>query len=387
MQVGYVYGFDSYSLNNGGAIHAHNLICHLTELGCTIHSFEPERNPVCVTYPQDERGIDDFLSKIEILYIRIDGWYLSQTQLKLQCMDGCGTKPVVWEINAPSHEILKQFEERHGDARDKNKMLDTFRSQIKLFKLKKRIRDEERFRLNYAKKLSGAVCVSEPLKTYATQGLGISNSVVIPNGSDPSRFSPEKKRKDIFQGFENYFKVIYSGDSKWPWQGIDLISDLAAIAGSRNHKLLFVVIDSSASETTLVNDNLLVLHRINYADVSSYIASADACLCLYHDFDWSSYGFYLSPLKLFDYMACGKPVIASNLGQISSVIEHVRDGLLTSNDSEDIYDRIVFCLDHKEKARKIGKAAREKIINTYSWSQTAKSTLKFIASLNQNPRT
>jgi len=296
-------------------------------------------------------------------------------------MNGYRNKPIVWEINAPSHEMLKLNKERFTDASGKNTLFDKIRAKIEFFKLKKRVLNEERFRLNYAKKLSGAVCVSEQLKTYAIEGLGILNSVVISNGSDPSKFSPEKKRTDLFKGFENYFKVIYSGDSRWPWQGFDIISELTAIASSRNLKLLFVVMDSSASETTLQRENLLILSRINYTDVSSYIASADACLCLYHDFPWSPYGFYLSPLKLFDYMACGKPVIASSLGQISEVIDDGKNGLLTTNNVEDIFEKIVMIKENTQLSKKVGSEARKTIIKKYNWAHSAKQTYSTFESI------
>jgi glycosyltransferase involved in cell wall biosynthesis len=80
-------------------------------------------------------------------------------------------------------------------------------------------------------------------------------------------------------------------------------------------------------------------------------------------------------------MACAKPVIASGVGQVATVLDDGRDGLLTSNDLNDIYDKILFCLENRQKAEEIGKAAREKIVNTYNWGQTAKSTLELFKSL------
>jgi glycosyltransferase involved in cell wall biosynthesis len=118
--------------------------------------------------------------------------------------------------------------------------------------------------------------------------------------------------------------------------------------------------------------------------VPSYIASADACLCLYHDFPWSKYGFHLSSLKLFDYMASGKPVIASQLGQLATVIEDGKDGLLTKNDVNTIYQKILFCLENQEQAARIGLSARQKVIDFYNWERVAKSTLEVIESASKS---
>ena len=385
MNIGYLYGFDSYPCKNGGSIHVYNLVTNLSSDGVKVHTFEPEKNPRCTTYPANEKGIRDFLDNIDLLYIRIDGWYLSRTHLKLRCMEQAVSKPIVWEINAPAEERLKIKAQSswENNKNGSNGLLEKFRAKIEAFKFRKQILKEEQFRRKYARLVSGAICVSENLKPYAMKTLGISNCVVIPNGSDPSLFSPEKTRGELFQKYEDFFKVIYTGDSRWPWQGFEQITHLAGMARSRKHKILFIVVDSSSVKTRLEQDNLLILNRVNYFDVASYIASADAALCFYNSFSWSSYGFYLSPLKIFDYMACAKPVIASGVGQIATVIDDGRDGLLSSNDLNDIYDKILFCVENKQEAEEIGKAAREKIVNTYNCRQTAKSTLELFKSLQQ----
>jgi glycosyltransferase involved in cell wall biosynthesis len=385
MNVGYLYVFNSFACNNGGAIHAHNLICHLTELGCTIHTFEPERNPKCTTYSQDEKGIEKFISKIDILYIRIDGWYLSLSGLKLDCIDRAYLKhiPICWEINAPAEERLKLGYERKNNADEYllYRLYERLIGRFKSFKLKKLVAEEEQLRRRYAGYANGAICVSENLKPYAMGTLNMPRCSVVPNGSNPSVFSPDNQRRDLFAGFENYFKVIFSGNSEWPWQGFDLISHLAAFVRSQNHKILFIVLDGSASETSLAHDNLLILNRVNYTDVPSYISSADACLCLYHDFYWSSYGFYLSPLKLFDYMACGMPVIASNLGQIAEVIDNGRNGLLTANEIQNIFENLLLIMQNTRLQRKLGFEARKTIIEQYGWIHSAKKTYSVFKSI------
>lgn len=380
MNIGYVYGFNSFSLQTGGSIHVHNLIKSLNKLGCSIHTFEPEENPQCVTYSATDKGIAAFLNNIDILYIRIDGWYLSHAEQKIRCMERIVSKPIVWEINASADERLR-IESLTSKNAARGETLYRLRSWVNDLKIRSRIRSEERFRRDYAKMVDAAICVSSQLMEYAVEKLCISESVVVPNGSDPLLFSPEKKSEDLFRDYESTFKVIYIGDSRWPWQGIDYVKRLAAMARLEGHSILFVVLDNSPYESDIKGENLLVFRRVNYSDVPDHVASADLCLCLYKDFHWSSYGFSLSPLKLFDYMACEKPIVASALGQISTVIDDGKDGLLTTNDIHDIYDKILLCLEHNDKAQEMGRSARQKVVKYYNWERVAKSTIELFTAL------
>ena len=383
MNIGYLYGFNSYTRQNGGCIHVYNLIEGLIKLGCRVHTFDHEQNPQCVTYSVSDEGTRDFLHNIDILYIRIDGWYLSRSELKLKCMEQATSKPIVWEINATPEERLK-IERMTPTMKSTQRLFEKLKKKIQTVKLQSTIRREERQRREYAKRVEAAICVSRQLIDYAVNKLGISKSIVISNGSDPSLFFPEKKNGDLFKNYSETFKVIYIGDSRWPWQGFDLVKGLAALARREEHQILFVVLDNSPLASHTKEDNLLVIPRVDYFDVPAYVATADACLCLYHDATWSRYGFHLSPLKLFDYMASGKPVIASRLGQIATVIEDGKDGLLTTNDLNDIYAKILFCLEHKDKADQMGRSAREKVIHTYNWEKTARSTLDFFNTVKQS---
>lgn len=389
MNIGHLYGFNSYPPEHGGGIHNYNLVRNLTQLGCKIHTFDYEKNPECITYPINDEGIKTFLNNVDVLYIRIDGGPLASSKLKLQCMEQFAPKPIIWEINSTAEEMLSQFRFNSllNNIPERN-LLDKLKQEgndiFKQLKIQLKVSKEERCRRKYAKLVDAAVCVSNSLKNYAVSGLGIKKAEVIPNGSEPKLFTPEKKNEDLFAGYNDYFKVIYAGDSRWPWQGFDLLTGVIELAKHQTDKILFVVLNNGPADAIQTGDNVLVFNNVKYTDVPSYIASADACLCLYHDFPWSKYGFHLSSLKLFDYMASGKPVIASQLGQLATVIEDGKDGLLTKNDVNTIYQKISFCLKNQEQAARIGLSARQKVIDFYNWERVAKSTLEVIESASKS---
>ena len=130
-------------------------------------------------------------------------------------------------------------------------------------------------------------------------------------------------------------------------------------------------------------ENVIIFEKIPYFDSARYMLAGDVCLCLCRDFTWSKWGFHGSPTKLFDYMACGKPVIASRVGQIQNVIDDGRDGLLTDNHPDDVVRNILFLFEHKEKIREMGNIAREKVIRYYNWERVADSTLEIFTSLQR----
>ncbi|MEX2123334.1 MAG: glycosyltransferase family 4 protein [Woeseia sp.] len=382
MEIGYVYGFNSYPPGGGGGVHVYNLVHNLSSMGHKIHAFEPEQNAQCVTYSTTREGIAAFLEAIDLLYVRIDGSFLSRSDLKLRCLKEIRSKPVVWEVNSPTDETLARLRfEALSYSNLSNPLLEKLKCAARDFSFRLTVRKEERLRRTYAKNIRAAICVSESLKQHAHRDLGISRCEVIPNGSDPAMFS-NAKSSNVFEEYADYYKVIYAGASQWFWQGVDVIDELASSARRRGHKILFILLDNSINKSRMKpRPNLLVFDRVDYFDVPGYLAAADACLCLYHDFSWCRYGFYLSPLKLYDYMASGKPVIASRLGQISTVIEDGKDGLLVGDDPDEIYDKILFCRDSGAIAKRLGESAQQKVSQLYNWRRAAESTIKVFESV------
>lgn len=376
MNVGYLYGFSSFPPRDGGSIHVYNVVRRWRELGCRVHTLGHDENPDCIVHPPDTNGVHSFLESIDVLCMRLDGRMLMGDSLRLQCMREFSPRPIIWEINAPAEEALSRF-----SLLPPTGGLSGLRALISKRLSARRVRREDAFRRRHGASVHAAVCVSAALQTYASRDLGIRRCEVVPNGSDPARFSPEKRADDPFKGLEGFFKVVYSGDFRWPWQGFDLISKLAARARRDDRKILFVVLNNSPSSAIASTANVRIFDRVRYSDVPAYLAAADACLCLYRSFSWCRYGFYLSPLKLYDYMAAGKPIIASRLGQIAEAIEDGQEGLLAGEDLGDIYAKIVFCQDHPDLARQWGEAARAKVISFYNWHRVAAAMLAVFQSV------
>jgi glycosyltransferase involved in cell wall biosynthesis len=79
-------------------------------------------------------------------------------------------------------------------------------------------------------------------------------------------------------------------------------------------------------------------------------------------------GFYWSPLKIFEYMAAGLPVVAPAIDRIGALVENGKEGVLYSpaRHADALADALL-TLATPELRRQLGAAARERAVREYSW--------------------
>jgi glycosyltransferase involved in cell wall biosynthesis len=81
-------------------------------------------------------------------------------------------------------------------------------------------------------------------------------------------------------------------------------------------------------------------------------------------------------IVLLEAMACGKPVVASNVGGIPFVVEEGKTGLLfESGNVEDLADKIMTILENEELGEKMGEAGRERA-KEFTWDKIAERTVE-----------
>ncbi len=91
-------------------------------------------------------------------------------------------------------------------------------------------------------------------------------------------------------------------------------------------------------------------------------------------------GKYISPLKLFEAMSCGKAIIASKLVSIEEVVTNNVDGILVEPDNIDIWISRIEKLQNDEILRgELGLRAKMKLEKSYSWNRRAVSALKLLS--------
>ncbi len=83
------------------------------------------------------------------------------------------------------------------------------------------------------------------------------------------------------------------------------------------------------------------------------------------------------PLKLFEYMASGRPVVAANVGRIADLVEHGRTGLLyRPGDEDELASALRTVLYDGVAGDELGRAARDKVLRDHTWNGVARRVVE-----------
>ena len=109
---------------------------------------------------------------------------------------------------------------------------------------------------------------------------------------------------------------------------------------------------------------------IAYDRVPLYINASDTCTAPFIFARNAKIG--LSPLKLYEYMACGKPVVASNISGVSDVLEASGGGIpVLPENPEALAEGILKLLENPDLRTKLGSKGLSYVTENYSWHSVA----------------
>ncbi len=117
-------------------------------------------------------------------------------------------------------------------------------------------------------------------------------------------------------------------------------------------------------------DGVIFTGALPHAQMPACLASCDIGVA---PFDAGAHrplslGFYWSPLKIFEYMAAGLPVVAPALDRIPSLIGHNREGLLYDSAIPSGLPHALEALTDRALRERLGRSARARVEREYSWS-------------------
>lgn len=366
----------AYPPRGGNHLHAYELVQGFHAAG---HKTFVLGDPTMPNAENVEEGrLADFLSLIDILYIRIDG--RSTRQSKVVNKSVLRSKvPVVWEINAPANEALAFSWLGGKTSTRKESALKVFRRSIHALRQQPRIILEELHRRRLARKVDAAICVSEALATYARQKLKIAKSVALPNGGPLiSKHEIDERRS---KRKSTAFTILYSGSVIYPWQGMQYIFDVIRLAETEAPDIKFVLAVNTRTPLLPDSKNVEILEGLDRNGILNAVCQADVCIALHPEYTWSKWGFHNSPMKLYEYMACMTASLSSNHGQMKEVITHEVDGLLCSNDAEDILQSILKLQADEPLRKSIAENGWLRVQTELNWKQNAGTSLALFEEL------
>jgi len=226
---------------------------------------------------------------------------------------------------------------------------------------------------------NGVICVSEPAKLNLINNWHVpaEKIAVFPNGVDVQQFRPYPETRAQIRaslGVDANPLIVFVG-SFYGWH--DVATLLAAFAQ--------VLVPNPGARLALVGDgeqrqamqqraiDLGIDHAVQFtgsvphAEIPRLVSAADIAIAPYPTM---KNALWLSPMKLFEYMAVGLPVIASAVGQLKEVIQDDANGLLVPpGDAAVMALAMQRLIGNTALRARLGQQARADAEQKYSWKQ------------------
>ena len=162
--------------------------------------------------------------------------------------------------------------------------------------------------------------ISQQLKDYfVKQGIDARKLHVIPNGADPEKFFPKPRDKKISEQYGIQGKTVVGWvGSLFGWSGVEKIVTMAKEMVANRDDVCFMFLcggqnkryfESYFPEQTY-GGRVILPGMIPFEKVNDYLSCMDVVLAPYPHQDF----WYASSMKIFEYMAAGKAVVASGIG-------------------------------------------------------------------------
>jgi glycosyltransferase involved in cell wall biosynthesis len=233
------------------------------------------------------------------------------------------------------------------------------------------------------------IAVTPEIKEALIADLGLESGkiTVIPNGANIDLFKPmDSKRARKRLGLPELSRLIVFVGHLIAWQGVEyLIRSIPRVVRDCPDAMVLIVGEGLIKERLVklteqigISDRVIFTGMIPYDKVPLYINACDVCAA-----PKLPLGIGYSPLKLYEYMACGKPVVATRTSGFE-ILEQNNAGLLVNpQKSEELGNAIVRLLKDEELRKQMGENGRKYVVENHSWESVAKRVAEVCAQVTE----
>lgn len=278
--------------------------------------------------------------------------------------------PVVLEINGP----------------DRDEFDDVYR-QLPFFR--------QRFSNRHALSLArGAFTVSEaistPIRAYAPADKPV---VTIPNGVDVTRFDPAEDGRPARRqyGIADDAVVLGFVGSFAPWHGLDMLVDAFEVLLAEGLPVHLMLVGQTNPKWQALVDRVRAPALAGRVTLTGF-AAPEHIPALVAAMDVTvipNAAYYCSPLKLFEYMAMARPVVAADTAPVAEIVRNgLEASLFSVGDLTAMTHALRVLAIDADLRQRLGAAARKRAVTALTWRHNAEQVFDLLATvLGEDPRT
>jgi glycosyltransferase involved in cell wall biosynthesis len=237
-----------------------------------------------------------------------------------------------------------------------------------------------------AKSSSGLVCVSPTIQNELVRRHDLTAKTrVIENGVDCQAFAPASRveaRKKLALDL-SLFVMVYVG-SLVTWQGLDILPEAARLVISERTKSVFVLVGDGPLREQLLDKidslglrgNFIFVREVSHREIPTFITAADICLAPFKKARNQIAG--PSPLKILEYMACGRAVVTTRIPGVSELVTASNAGIVVPPDDPREFAGAILHLLGDPTLHEICEGNARLAALALDWDSKAKELLHFL---------
>jgi glycosyltransferase involved in cell wall biosynthesis len=211
---------------------------------------------------------------------------------------------------------------------------------------------------------------------HTLEGIPWRKLTVLPSGTNIDLFHPMDKRQCCLKlGLDESLTYIGFIGTFFRHQGIDTLIDAAPAIIQKYPQVRFLVLGDGPMRVAWsqkIDDNALSAYflfpgNVPYEEVPPYCGVMDVCVA-----PFLKEAVERSPVKIFDYLACGKPVVATDVGETSGFFADSGAVMIVPpEDPAALAQGLNYLLENKALREDMGKTGRAFVAGRYSRAQIA----------------
>ncbi|MCA1592643.1 MAG: glycosyltransferase, partial [Acidobacteria bacterium] len=239
-------------------------------------------------------------------------------------------------------------------------------------------------RLNLAAAARVFVVAEVERRNLVRAGVAPEKIVVNPNGVDVRRFRPgiggREMRREL--GISDDETLIGFVGTFGPWHGVEALAEAAALMPADARVRFLLVGRGSLREKVEdylrergATERVIFTGAVEHERVPVLLDACDVLASPHVPLEEGT-EFFGSPTKLFEYMAMGKGIVASRLGQIAEVLADEETALLVEpGDARALKEALLRLARSPELRERLGASARRACVARHTWTRNAACVL------------